>query len=407
MKAEQISASIFSRAGSGDTQLIYGLDKDQWLNTITAGQILKGRVLRTYTDNKYGVNFAGQERVVDSAIPLAKGDTLTGRVTGVKDNTVSMKLVNDVAPSELKSSTLEATGQSGPQTLIDIEAKNFKIDLTQLQKSVINKVSNQIGNATVAIRAGLYVAKLGLPVTLDLVRVLAERLLHNPLSNITDFEAEIPQLASSLEVSRAQQLNAAESLKTFYLKQVSDDQGNNTTETDSPHESESNQVDSVEQADAGDGSQGDWLQRQQLNQMLLKLLNVSNESHVQHRLQTLPLMIDGKLVEFDVAFFDQAEQDNDQLVLKSKRLKFALNTDFGLLNLEANVVNDRLNVNFSAESAYFLEQLGEAAPDLKESLSDVGWIVDNLSYLRGVKEDSAAYDVVKHVLMQNSLDIEI
>lgn len=143
--------------------------------------------------------------------------------------------------------------------------------------------------------------------------------------------------------------------------------------------------------------------KKKLDQLFSKIFNVSNGSHAQHRFQTLPIIIDGKLIEFDVAFFDHAAQGKN-LVLKSKRLKFSLNTEFGLLNLEARVVNDRLSVSFSSKNDYFLSEIEDFDADLNLNLTDAGWLVDNIKY-RKEEEDTPAYDNVKHVIQQNSLDI--
>ena len=58
-----------------DQSLIFGADRD-FLSTLTMGQIIKGRVLRHYEGSRYGVEFGGQERVVDSAIALRSGDVI-------------------------------------------------------------------------------------------------------------------------------------------------------------------------------------------------------------------------------------------------------------------------------------------------------------------------------------------
>lgn len=118
MRAEQVNPAVFSRIGSGETQLIYGLDKDSWIKTITAGQILKGRVLRVYSEKKYGVDFSGQERVVDSVVPLSKGDTLIGKVIGIYEHTVSMKIVTTQSSDTSNLNRIDVVKQaeySGPQ----------------------------------------------------------------------------------------------------------------------------------------------------------------------------------------------------------------------------------------------------------------------------------------------------
>lgn len=219
MKTEQINAALFSRIGSDDTQLIYGLDKDQWLKTIAAGQILKGRVLRVYADNKYGVDFRGQERIVDSAVPLSKGDILTGRVLGVNDHTVSMKIVSNVVSDLSKNDQSLLAKKVEYKSPVAVEADKFNVNLNQLQESAIVNSANRSVNATVAIRVGLYLAKLGLPITTELIRAMTDRVLDSQITSFMEFDKKLPELTSNIAIIETQQSSATrtlENLKDFF-----------------------------------------------------------------------------------------------------------------------------------------------------------------------------------------------
>lgn len=406
MKTEQINAALFSRIGSDDTQLIYGLDKDQWLKTIAAGQILKGRVLRVYADNKYGVDFRGQERIVDSAVPLSKGDILTGRVLGVNDHTVSMKIVSNVVSDLSKNDQSLLAKKVEYKSPVAVEADKFNVNLNQLQESAIVNSANRSVNATVAIRVGLYLAKLGLPITTELIRAMTDRVLDSQITSFMEFDKKLPELTSNIAIIETQQSSATrtlENLKDFFL----DDFDLKKQEIDIKEQAEAPQRFHLEnQTDKSNlnGNQNEMADKKKLDQLFSKIFNVSNGSHAQHRFQTLPIIIDGKLIEFDVAFFDQAALGGENLVLKSKRLKFSLNTEFGVLNLEAKVVNDRLNVSFSSKNDYFLSEIEDHDSELSLNLTDAGWLVDDIKYSKE-EVDTPAYDIVNHVIQQNSLDI--
>lgn len=411
MKTEQINAALFSRIGTGDTQLIYGLDKDQWLKTITAGQILKGRVLRVYTDNKYGVDFGGQERIVDSAVPLSKGDLLTGRVLGVNDHTVSMKIVSNVLSDPSKNDRPLLAKKVEYKSPVAVEADKFNVNLNQLQELAIVNAANRSVNATVAIRAGLYLAKLGLPITAELIRSITDRVLDSQNTNFMEFDKKLPELTSNIAIIETQQSNAKQTLeylKNFFLDDFNlKKQGTDFTEQNQVEVPPRFHLESQTDKSNLNGNQNEMTDKKRLSQLFSKIFNVSNGSHAQHRFQTLPIIIDGKLIEFDVAFFDQMPQDSTNLVLKSKCLKFGLKTEFGLLNLEARVVNDRLNITFSSDSDYLLSQIESHESDLNLNLTDAGWLVDYIKYKKAHGEDTAAYDIIKHVLQQNSLDIVV
>lgn len=411
MKTDPINAAFLSRIGSGDTQLIYGQDKDQWLKSIVAGQILKGRVLRVYADNKYGVDFGGQERIVDSAVPLSRGDLLTGRVVGVSEHTVSMKIVSNAVSDVSKNDQKVVAKQAEYKSSVVIEADKFNINLNQLQESAIVKASNQSVNATVAIRVGLYLAKLGLPITAELVRAVTYRILdsHDPSTLV--FDKEVPELTSSIAILETLQSNSAqtlENLKDFFLHDF--DLDNKQVDFNELSGSESDarlQLENQTNKNNFNNNENEMADEKRLRELLSRIFNVSNGSHAQHRFQTLPIIIDGKLIEFDVAFFDQLAQGSTNLVLKSRCLKFSLKTEFGLLNLEARVVNNRLNISFSSESDYLLSQIEQHDLNLNVSLTDAGWLVNNIKYKKTDDEEAAAYNIIKHVLEQNSLDIVV
>ena len=413
MKTDPINAAFLSRIGSGDTQLIYGQDKDQWLKSIVAGQILKGRVLRVYADNKYGVDFGGQERIVDSAVPLSRGDLLTGRVVGISEHTVSMKIVSNAVSDVSKNDQKVVAKQAEYKSSVVIEADKFNINLNQLQESAIVKASNQSVNATVAIRVGLYLAKLGLPITSELVRAVTYRILdsHDPSTLV--FDKEVPELTSSIAILETLQSNSAQTLENlkdsflhdFYL-------GNKQVDFNELSESESDARLQLENQTNknnfnNNNNENEMADEKRLRELFSRIFNVSNGSHAQHRFQTLPIIIDGKLIEFDVAFFDQLAQGSTNLVLKSRCLKFSLKTEFGLLNLEARVVNNRLDISFSSESDYLLSQIEQHDLNLNVSLTDAGWLVNNIKYKKTDDEEAAAYNIIKHVLEQNSLDIVV
>lgn len=408
MKTEQISAAFLSRAGSGETQLIYGLDKDQWLKTITAGQILKGRVLRVYSEKKYGVDFGGQERIVDSTIPLSKGEVLTGKVLGVGEHNISMKIVNTKLLEDLKNSKPLVTKQAEDKLPIEIESAKFKVDLDSAMQAAIISASNGFKNSSVAIRVGLYLAKLGIPITGELVRALTNRVLNSQDFFGMDLSKRIPILITESDSVELGKLNIStlENLKNFFLNDFDVEFNNNRDDDDTDLIRQASVMTENRFASAGlNAEQGGANNKSKLYKLFEKILNVSTGSSFQHRFQTLPLIIDGRLVEFDVAFFDQAAQESSNGLLKSKRIKFSLTTEFGFINLDVIAVNHRLNVSLSSNNDFLVSQFVEYELDLSESLVGAGWILDSIQYKKAHEQNIAAYEVVKHVLQQESLNI--
>ena len=411
MRAEQVNPAVFSRIGSGETQLIYGLDKDSWIKTITAGQILKGRVLRVYSEKKYGVDFSGQERVVDSVVPLSKGDTLTGKVIGIYEHTVSMKIVTTQSSDTSNLNRIDVVKQAENKSQIELEAERFRVDLDKAQQSAIINAAGRTADSLAAIRVGLYLVKLGLPVTVELVRAMTNRVLDNKANYFADAQKQVPKLTSDITSVGSQQAKIVETitnLKNFFLNDFTNtellfaDADSVDSATDIPNKIENK----LNQSNINN-TQSDLENNKKANQILSRIFNSSNGSYAKHRLQTLPIIIDGKLIEFDVAFFDQASSEKTDAVLKSRCLKFALNTDWGLLNIEARIVNDRLSINFNSKSDLLISKIEGYESSLNANLIDAGWQVENMQYQVAGVGDTAAYEVVKHILQQDSLDMKI
>ena len=62
-----------------------GGDADAFRAALKLGEIIRGRVMRSLGEGRYSVSFHGQERIVDSAIPLRTDDILHGRVIALGD----------------------------------------------------------------------------------------------------------------------------------------------------------------------------------------------------------------------------------------------------------------------------------------------------------------------------------
>ena len=71
----------FARAGKS----LWVQGDPEFAATLRLGQVLKGKVLRHFEGGRYLVSFGGQEKVVDSGVPLRTGEVLYGRVMALDD----------------------------------------------------------------------------------------------------------------------------------------------------------------------------------------------------------------------------------------------------------------------------------------------------------------------------------
>lgn len=73
---------------------------------------------------------------------------------------------------------------------------------------------------------------------------------------------------------------------------------------------------------------------------------------------SIPLCIDGRLVEFKMALFDESDQAELEPELKQRTFRIALDLDsLGEIDLTARVVNRHINIDLLAASAGVVETL--------------------------------------------------
>ena len=76
MSVDKVTEAIQQAVSRFDKALSIKSDS-AFSKSLNLGQVLKGKVLRHYEGSHYVVSFNGQEKVVDSAIPLKTGESVT------------------------------------------------------------------------------------------------------------------------------------------------------------------------------------------------------------------------------------------------------------------------------------------------------------------------------------------
>ncbi|EUJ10312.1 hypothetical protein Meth11DRAFT_1126 [Methylophilaceae bacterium 11] len=405
MRAEKIVASAIPKSQQVDANLFFGAEKDQWLNTVTAGQILKGRILKVYGDHKYGVSFGGKERIVDSSIPLTVGNVITGQVQSINEKNVSMRLVQTI-PHEKNTTSHQVFHQSP----LDAQAVNLGISLSALDQKTIASAASESKAPAVIISVGLYLVKLGLPVTIDLIRLLSSRIMSARDLNDADSEKMIPMLDFDPILVDSQTLLPPDVLERL----VQDFQGMDMDALDADIEPSDlslldnlaaavKPIESDEQQLLGgepDSSDAD------VARVLASILNANTGAKLQHALKTLSVIIDGKLVEFDVAFFNQLPgNETMENTIESKSIRFSLETSLGQLGLMAKIVNNRVRISFNAMNDMLLSDLQAHESHLVNQLVDAGWSVDAINFAIDADEHWPGLHVINHALQQGSVNL--
>lgn len=373
------------------------IPQQDWLKSISLGQIIKGKVLKVYDTNRYGVMMGGQERIVDSTISFQVGQQLSAKVMDIHDNKVSLKLIERSANRDVIPPNL---AESKPQSLVDSLIRQFNMEqLSDTQKQVITDIANTFGNDMFAIKVALYLAKVGLPISEALIKNLLksadlstsvvphQRNLSNTTStvrtdNLPALYLAIAEILSGKDMSAVSEKDAEESVNQTDFEQNMP--SGYTSAADLEKDASSFESDS-EQAP------------------FMKLLNIDTDSAIAHSFDVLAIIINDRLMEFDVAFFDQAKAEAG--VTLSKQIVFELETLAGKVGIVAKLVNNRLSVALNADQPTLLEALQQQQDAFSESLNNAGWILEQMDYARSNERTSAMSAVIDHVLMQGSMEM--
>lgn len=409
MKTTPVIATLLGRSLTDGQSSTSVANKDSWLKTLFAGQILKGRILRYYGDSRYGVYFSGQERIVDSAVPLSVGDIISGKVIGISEDAVSLQVIHAV-----KSEQAEISEKSLPQpTKVEdhstlhslMKQAGLELDPSQLQ--IIENTALGSENPEIVFNTGLFLAKLGLPLTMELVRTLSKRLIEPPRALYQSLEHDIPKLISQPLESVPLDESPTTSLIAKYFSEYHRDMQTALEEELSASISHQISEENLEShGGAGSSTQHDHAETHRLLFFCLsQILNKQTDAAYQHRFESLPIIIDGKIMEFDLALFDHSAKEHVEDRVRSRHLKFSLETYRGAIVVDANVFNNRINVHFSTESEWAAKEFELYQGELQLALGDAGWILESAHYGSDLKRTSPAAGIVEHVLAQDSLRI--
>lgn len=173
-----------------------------------------------------------------------------------------------------------------------------------------------------------------------------------------------------------------------------------------PAQISSGGADDRQPADQGGAGSGAGSERE-LGQWVM---NTQTGGAVAHRVGTLPLLLGGRLVEVDVALFEQDARQSRQGEPRSRHLVFVLDTQaLGGVEVSARLVDARLRLRFAAEREATLELLAGRREELSRQLAQLGWSVDEIVYeARADAVQSGAYRAVAdYVVAQGSLDRKV
>jgi hypothetical protein len=185
----------------------------------------------------------------------------------------------------------------------------------------------------------------------------------------------------------------------------------NTTAGDTHSNLEAGKPAALSVSSEGDAAQTDARQGGDSQAQTLELgqflLNAQTDGSVAHRMGTLPLLVGNRLIEVQVALFEQRRDAEQKPDARHRHLVFRLNTDtLGPIEISARLSGERVRVQIAARDATSTASLSAQAESLRTSLAENGWLIDEISYETRMDEghNGVAHAVVEHVISQDSLN---
>ncbi len=358
--------------------------------SLKLGQVLKARVLRHYEGSRYLADFGGNERVVDSAIPLNTGEVLYGRVIGLGDK-VELQRVQDVSVSGetpvSSPATVAPTAGGALGAMLESISSDYRVTFSESDRAVLMTAARKADQPELMMQAGAYLNKLALSQNADLLEAIYARLNRDGERTMRSLlQGSAPELSvveqeSGAAVSAATLKQMSSILEQAVDQNESEHSRDESTETggrdsaSAPLQEAAVQALQRQQADA-DGSRDELMER-----MAQWLLNAQGGGSVSHRLGTIPFLMDGRLVEVDLALFEQRQSPQINGTTTHRKIVLALNTEnLGKVNVEATVSGENLRLRVVADNREHSDAVADHAQHLRRSLTQLGWTVDEIRY---------------------------
>ncbi len=396
MNVDNIPSALQSGSKIGNGLFFPG--GDDFASKLTIGQVIKAKILRHHEGSRYVADFNGQQKIIDSANPLQPGELIEARVRSLGKQVEIQRInvvvgeanssLNDIGNLKDIGSSLFAGQEKVLQSIRGFFAeRQSSVTLKEIQ--IIREfLARGISLNTILLSAlSLKKANIELnKVTLDSVISALNKGASKP------YFSEVPALAS-LGVD----FSSEQSIQSYALA------------TKSLAESVNLYAHSVVDAQTplfgklSDGSLDSDRER-----LPYRILNTQDDSSVNHRLIAFPIWLDGKLVEVNMALFDQYQSDRNKEDISSsyKRFVFTLALDnLGEVVATATVYGKHIHLILTTESTGSTDFLARHMASLINNVEEMGWIFDKVEYATADKNEfePSVAAVVEHYVAKDSV----
>jgi hypothetical protein len=374
-------------------------DSREFASRLSIGQIIKGRVLLQYEGTRYLVAFEGGERTVDSSIPFRTGDILHGKVVALGDRVELQYLPEGRQPASMSTGVEAREPVTSPPPLNELDALllRYQAKLSADGREILLRAIRSAANREWTALAGVMLAKLQLPQDTRLLASIAAGLARNPAN-----EAAEPRDATLVPLAGPAVTRQLRELVKQALRESGGPDGAAIESSGAAPDSHQPSI-----PDTGLGKSPGERRDSRFAGLAASVLNAQGGGSVAHRVGTLPLIVGDRLIEVDVAVFDQEQGRQAQSGTRHRALVFVLNlTRLGRVEISASVVEDRVRVRIGADRPESVEWLSQHGAGLREALVEAGWAVDEIGYGDAGADagNPAVRSVVEHVIAQDSLN---
>lgn len=397
MSVNQISQILNQSLSRFDQTLSFNNDVS-FQKTLTIGQVIKGKVLRHFEGSHYSVSFNDQEKVVDSSIPLRTGELIYGRVVGIGDKVKLQRLFIDEQTGEKIQQQADSQKNyeqlNAKERLLEQLFARYQEKLLPQERQVVLKELGRVVNPESMALSSLVLKKMGLSQDPQFLRAVFKQ--------IEGSRNALAKESSAFSVHSAGDAQAGDDAVQTLTAMLVD-----LAKLDQQLELDVTRPDAQTNSGAGgNGDRGDSNFNE--HEMGRWILNSQSDGSVAHWYTTIPIWVNGRIVELNMALFNQNDAfSSGSNNTKYRKIVFSLETDYlGSIQLSVVCANKNLKLEVVADNEYAADYLSRYMKDLKVVLNSEGWIIDEISY--GVSDttlrDGVVKTVVEHHISRDSLN---
>lgn len=418
MNVTNIIQALSDSSGKTSQSLFIQSDSS-FRDTLTLGQVIKGKILRQYDSGKYLVDFSGEKKVVDSAVPLKTKDIITGRVVGIGEK-IQLQKINQTVPGEIIN---KAVNDVSAQSIKNADEKalhqlfnRFNEKISPKQRADVALNMKTAGNRDLMALSALVVRKMGVGLEQEYIKSIYSVLNHGK----PDYLKKIVSIPEILTDLRNKEVNVSEfSNKSVYLLAQMIKELNHIDEICKYEDSQSGKIDDTEKymsEGRGDNlavqnvlNKKQQAEDKQRNEWLLGsiLMNVQSEGKVSHSVKTFPIWLGERVVEVTMAMFSQQQGSSDNQGIRYQKIVFSLSTELlGHVEISVKLSDKSLMIDVKSENDKATDIMSAYVGDLRAMLSDMGWSISDVNYQTVDMEQSSEVirSVVNHYISQESMD---